>query len=76
MLCQGSIKQLNNCWEPTKQINTCFPNLDDLKEGRIDIFCDASWGNLPDGIPSALDHDIFYWLTTEGFSTNLDFKQD
>ena len=36
------------------QINTCFPNLGSFKEYGIDVYCDASWGNLVDGQPSRL----------------------
>ena len=36
-----------------------FPNLGDCRDWKLNVFCDASWGNLPDGTSSAQGHVIF-----------------
>ena len=36
-----------------------FPNLGDCREWKLKVFCDASWGNLPDGASSTQGHVIF-----------------
>ena len=41
------------------QMDTCFPKLGSFNEWRMDVFCDASWGNLPDSVSSAQGHVIF-----------------
>ena len=49
---QGSIQQLRATKQSTVQINTCFLTLGSFKESRIDVYCDASWDNLPDEVSS------------------------
>ena len=36
-----------------------FPKLGEFSSWKMDVFCDASWGNLPDGVSSAQGHVIF-----------------
>lgn len=36
-----------------------FPRLGEQDTWKIQVFCDASWGNLPDGVSSAQGHVIF-----------------
>ena len=42
-----------------------FPNLGSPAKWEIQVFCDASWGNLPDGVSSAQGHVIFLCGETE-----------
>ena len=41
------------------KMGTCFPKLGSFSDWQMDVFCDASWGNLPDGVSSAQGHVIF-----------------
>ena len=41
------------------QVDTHYPKLGPFSEWKMNVFCDASWGNLPDGISSAQGHIIF-----------------
>ena len=36
-----------------------FPRLGPFDEWGIEVYCDASWGNLPDGVSSAQGHVIY-----------------
>ena len=37
----------------------CFPKLGPFSSWKMEVFCDASWGNLPDGVSSAEGYVIF-----------------
>lgn len=39
--------------------NILFPSLGSSSDWEIKVFCDASWGNLPDGVSSSQGHVIF-----------------
>ncbi|KAJ8040906.1 hypothetical protein HOLleu_15351 [Holothuria leucospilota] len=41
------------------QVDTLFPKLGSFGQIKMNVFCDASWGNLPDGVSSAQGHVIF-----------------
>lgn len=41
------------------QVDTLFPKLCSFRQLKMNVFCDASWGNLPDGVSSAQGHAIF-----------------
>lgn len=42
-----------------KQSNILFPDLGDLEQLRLTVFCDASYANLTDGVSSAGGHIVF-----------------
>ena len=43
----------------SKKSNILFPDLGDIKQLRLTVFCDASYANLTDGVSSAGGHIVF-----------------
>ena len=50
-------KAVRQAKRPTGHV--CFPELGPFSSWKMEVFCDASWGNLPDGVSSAEGYVIF-----------------